>query len=217
MKKIPTLESLREEQERARESDALAEDSVDVADAGLIEDDVVTSEPDSAPMRDEAEDAQDKPRRRKRTTVSPTKQRQRRRYARERAVQALYQWDVGASSASEVRRYFLEQQDMSRADIEYFEEAFRGVTTNPEPIDAIVTAELDRGFEELDPVERAILRLGVWELRERLDMPIGVVISEAVEVSKRFGAEQGHRYVNGVLDAVGKRLRASEPRRDTGA
>lgn len=141
---------------------------------------------------------------------SPSKQRQLRRYARERAVQALYQWDVGESSASDVKRYFLDHQDMSRADIEYFEAAFTGVTHDPEPLDALISPQLDRGFDELDPVERAVLRLSAWELRERLDTPKGVVINEAVEVAKRFGAEQGHRFVNGVLDALARQLRADE-------
>lgn len=136
--------------------------------------------------------------------LSPSKQRQRRHFARERIVQALYQWDVGESSSSEVRRYFLEYQDMSRSDVDYFEEAFKGVSLDPAPLDARISEHLDRPLAELDPVERAILRLGVWELTTRFDLPVGVVINEGIELAKRFGAEQGHRFVNGVLDAVGK-------------
>jgi len=108
------------------------------------------------------------------------------------------------------------QQDMSRADPDYFREAFQGVTHDPAPLDALISPLLDRGFDELDPVERAILRLSAWELSERIDTPVGVVINEAVEVAKRFGAEQGHRFVNGVLDALGRQLRPTEHAR-TGA
>lgn len=119
-------------------------------------------------------------------------------------MQALYQWDVGESSSSEVRRYFLDNQDMSRSDVEYFEAAFKGVSLNPQPLDERISEHIDRPFAELDPVERAILRLGAWELDTRFDLPVGVVINEGVELAKRFGAEQGHRFVNGVLDALGK-------------
>ena len=100
---------------------------------------------------------------------------------------------------------------MSRADVAYFDELFRGVTSDPDSVDLVISPQLDRTIEELDPVERAVLRVGVWELRERFDLPIGVVINEAVEISKRFGAEQGHRFVNGVLDSVGRKLRPSLP------
>jgi len=139
-----------------------------------------------------------------------TRQNVRRRYARERAVQALYAWDVSDSSATEVLRYFLERQDMSRADIGWFQEAFTAVAHDPAPIDALIDPVIDRGFDELDPVERAILRLGAWELQVRRDTPVRVVINEAVEVAKRFGAEQGHRFVNGALDTLARRVRAEE-------
>lgn len=183
MKKIPTIESLRADGEEA----------------------VGHPETSDGAKRESSK------RKRGRAQLSPSKQRQRRRYARERAVQALYQWDVGEASASEVLRYFNEQQDMSRADPEYFRAAVTGVTHDPEPLDALLVPQLDRGLEELDPVERAVLRLSVWELTQRLDTPRGVVINEAVEVAKRFGADQGHKFVNGVLDALGKQLRPDEP------
>jgi len=213
VKKIPSVESLRAA-ERGRASleatdDAAAQDSnlgVDEVSPPLVEDTpvaVAEHAPEAAP-------------RKRNHGTSPSKLRQRRRYARERAVQALYQWDVGNSSSSDVLRYFIEQQDMSRADPDYFREAFQGVTHDPAPLDALISPLLDRGFDELDPVERAILRLSAWELSERIDTPVGVVINEAVEVAKRFGAEQGHRFVNGVLDALGRQLRPTEHAR-TGA
>ncbi len=136
--------------------------------------------------------------------------RQQRRYARERAVQALYQWHMTGASSSDVRREFLATQDMGRVDVEYFEEAFRGVTLAPTAIDDELAGVLDRELAEVDPIERAILRLATWELRSRPDTPALVVINEGVEIAKRFCAEPGYRYVNGVLDRLATLLRAPE-------
>ena len=136
--------------------------------------------------------------------------RQRRRFARERAVQALYQWHMTGASSSDVRREFLATQEMDRVDVEYFEAAFRGVTLAPDAVDGALGAVLDRDLAEVDPIERAILRLATWELQARTDVPAPVAISEAVGVAQRFCAEPGYRYVNGVLDRLATVLRAEE-------
>ena len=89
-------------------------------------------------------------------------------------------------------------------DLEFFSEVFRGVTAQAETLDQAFDAYLDRPARTLDPVELALLRLGSYELRERLDVPYRVCIDQAVELAKSFGAEQSHRYINGVLDRVGQ-------------
>lgn len=211
MKKIPSLEELRESAPApVAAADPEGEPRVITADelpADVLAHAVRLGEPrsdsDASP-----EVAAAPPRGAKRKGGSRLSVR--RRYSRERATQALYAWDIGDSSASEVLRYFLEHQDMSRADIDWFREAFTGVAHDPDPIDALIAPAIDRGFDELDPVERAILRLGVWELKTRIDTPVRVVINEGVEVAKRFGAEQGHRFVNGVLDTVARTIRTAE-------
>ncbi len=135
---------------------------------------------------------------------------QARRYARERALQALYQWEFSGSDASAVRKEFIQQQDMSRVDVDYFIELFNGVSKDPDAVDAGLQTALDRPIDELDPIERAILRLCVYELQHRLDIPLRVVINEGIEITKRFGADKGHRYVNGVLDKLAENLRPLE-------
>lgn len=135
---------------------------------------------------------------------------QSRRFARERALQALYQWDVSAAQSSIVRQEFMDTQDMSRVDVDYFALLYNGVSHNPEAIDAILLDCLDRPMNDLDPVERAVLRIAAFELSQQKDIPARVVINEGIEITKRFGADKGHHYVNGVLDKLAMTLRASE-------
>ena len=135
---------------------------------------------------------------------------QARRYARERALQALYQLDVSNEQVSTVRQQFLETQDMSRVDIDYFVLLYNGVASNPQVLDDALLEGLDRPIEGLDPVERAVLRIAAFELREQADIPARVVINEGIEITKRFGADKGHRYVNGVLDKLALSLRPLE-------
>ena len=117
--------------------------------------------------------------------------------ARRRAVQALYAWERG-------------EQDMQIADLEYFEDLLRGVEAHCKELDASLVPFIDRDIERVDPIERAVLRLAAYELKYRLDVPYRVVLNEAVEVTKRFGSEQGHTYVNGVLDKLAGATRAVE-------
>ncbi len=130
--------------------------------------------------------------------------------ARERAVQALYQWQIAGQNLSDIEQQFLEEQDMANTDLDYFRELLHKVPAHLDELDAVIAPHLDRQVNQIDPVERAILRAGVYELRFRIDIPYRVVINEAVELAKRFGAEQGHRYVNGVLDKAAQQLRSVE-------
>ena len=142
--------------------------------------------------------------------IKKTSRTQQRRYARERALQALYQWDVGNAQSSAVREQFIQTQDMSRVDVDYFVELFNGISHDPDVVDTAMAEALDRPIDDLDPIERAVLRIAVFELTQRVDIPARVVINEGVEITKRFGADKGHRYVNGVLDKLAKQLRPDE-------
>lgn len=126
--------------------------------------------------------------------------------ARRRALQALYQWQMAGQDLADIDRQFAEEMDMKEVDLELFRELLYGVPKQCDALDARVQPYLDRPLNQLDPVERAILRLGAYELAERLDVPVRVVINEHVELAKLFGAEQSHKYVNGVLDKVARAL-----------
>lgn len=120
--------------------------------------------------------------------------------ARRRALQAVYAWQMSGASAREVIAQFAHEQAHEVADLEYFEDLVHGVDKHCEDLDVALAPFLDRDIEQVDPIERAVLRIAAYELRERRDVPYRVVINEAIETVKRFGAEHGHTYVNGVLD-----------------
>lgn len=130
--------------------------------------------------------------------------------ARERTLQALYQWQMTGQAAAEIDRQFMEEQDMKGVDRKYFSELLREVTANVESLDGLAAEVLDRPIAQVDPVEQAILRIGTYELQHRIDIPYRVVINEMVELAKVFGAEQGHKYINGILDKLAARLRSVE-------
>ena len=130
--------------------------------------------------------------------------------ARRFAMQALYQWDMSGTALHDIRNQFLESEDFSRTDRDYFIELFNNVTKQVEIIDDNLVKFLDRPLSRLDPVERAILRIAVYELLSRPDIPYRVVINEAVQLTKKFGAEQGHAFVNGVLDRAAHAFRTIE-------
>ena len=132
--------------------------------------------------------------------------------ARRRATQALYAWQVGGNSMKDVIEEFRHEQDMEIADLDYFEDLLRGVERHCAELDAGLVPFLDREAVQVDPIERAVLRLAAYELQHRPDVPYRVVINEAIEVAKRFGAEHGHTYVNGVLDKAARAWRAAEMR-----
>lgn len=123
-----------------------------------------------------------------------------RRKARRLAVQAIYSWQISGNRIADVELNFLTEQEIKGVDVAYFRELLAGVANHASSLDAKLTPHIDRDFQELDPVEKAILRLGVYELTFRQDVPYKVVINEAIELAKAFGAEESHKFVNGSLD-----------------
>lgn len=129
-----------------------------------------------------------------------------RRRARECAVQALYSWALSGNTAEQVELAFVLDQDLEGVDKPYFRKLFRQTVENIETVDFVISPYIDRAFDELDPIEKAILRLAVYELRFESDVPYKVVINEAIEVAKVFGADESHKYINGVLDKIAPAL-----------
>jgi N utilization substance protein B len=130
--------------------------------------------------------------------------------ARRRALQAVYAWQLSGASAREVIAQFAHEQAREVADLAYFEDLVHGVSDHRADLDAALAPFLDREIEQVDAIERAVLRIAAYELRQRPDVPYRVVINEAIETAKRFGAEHGHTYVNGVLDHAAAEWRAVE-------
>jgi len=130
--------------------------------------------------------------------------------ARRCAVQALYQWQMSGTGLSRIEIYFNEEDHLKGAQKTYFSEILHGVPQQLDVIDNALAEYVDRPVEKIDPVERAILRLGVYELINRMDTPYKVIINEAVNLAKYFGAEGSHKYVNGILDKVAQKLRLVE-------
>jgi N utilization substance protein B len=130
--------------------------------------------------------------------------------ARRCAVQALYQWQMTGHPWQDVINDFLSQQELKKADNAYFRELVTGAINGAAELDLILEPLLDRPLKELDPIEHAILLVGVYELKHMLGAPWRVVINEAVELAKLYGAEQGHRFVNGVMDKAARQLRPCE-------
>jgi len=130
--------------------------------------------------------------------------------ARRRALQAVYAWQMSGGRVNDVIAEFAHEQAKEVADLEYFEDLVRGVDKHQHDLDEALAPFLDRDVEQVDPIERAVLRIAAYELRLRPDVPYRVVINEAIETVKRFGAEHGHTYVNGVLDHAAAQWRAAE-------
>ena len=132
-----------------------------------------------------------------------------RRKARTLIMQALYQWHVSQSEPLDIEKQFHEQNG-GKIDWEYFSEVFLEIPKQKEILDQHIVPLLDRELKSLDPVERALLYLGTFELANRIDIPYKVVINECVELAKTFGATESHKYINGVLDKLAVTLRPVE-------
>lgn len=130
--------------------------------------------------------------------------------ARRFALQALYQWQMGGLAVSEIEAQFVQDNEMGKVDTGYFHTLLQEVASRAAQLDAHLAPLLSRPIDEVDPVERAILRMATYELSERIDIPYKVVINEAVELAKVYGADQSHKYINGVLDKVAQQTRAFE-------
>jgi N utilization substance protein B len=133
-----------------------------------------------------------------------------RRKARSFALQAIYQWHMAGADLAKIEAEFRADNDMSKVDLEYFHEILHGVPRELSALDKIITPLLDRNAEEITPVELSILRLATYEMAHRIDVPYKVVINEAVELAKSFGATDGHKYVNGVVDKIAQQVRTVE-------
>jgi len=133
-----------------------------------------------------------------------------RRRSRELVLQGLYQRQLSGNAVQQVRDDLVASKGYERADRAYFDELWRGVTADYDALVATFEPHLSRKAADLSPIERAILVMAAWEMKARLDIPYRVVINEAVDLAKGFGATDGHRFVNGVLDKVAADLRAAE-------
>jgi N utilization substance protein B len=138
----------------------------------------------------------------------------RRRKARHYAMQALYQWYMTGAAVSAIEAEFRTDYDFEPVDLEYFQAMLHGVPAQVDELDASLAGLLDRALDKLDPIEHTLLRMGAWELQQRIDVPYKVVINEAVGLAKKFGATDGHKYINGVLDKLARRLRQLEVQAD---
>ncbi|WOJ93166.1 transcription antitermination factor NusB [Congregibacter variabilis] len=134
----------------------------------------------------------------------------RRRKARHYALQALYQWHMAGATSSDIEAEFRTDYDFEVVDLEYFQALIHGVPPLAEELDSLLAPLLDRELRELDPIERSLLRMGGFELRDRIDVPYRVVINESVALAKKFGAAESYKYINGVLDKLARQLRGPE-------
>ena len=133
-----------------------------------------------------------------------------RRRSRELALQGLYQWIYTGAKAADVMKDLAEMETFKSADREFLEEELRGVIGSADALKRSVEPCADRKWKDISPVEQAILLIGAWELVHNPEIPYKVTINEAIELGKRFGGTDGHKYVNGVLDKLAEAVRPDE-------
>lgn len=133
-----------------------------------------------------------------------------RRKAREMLLQSLYQWEVAGQDINSIEAQFYAENNMDKVDREYFRELLHAIPAAVSDMDRRFEPLLDRRLDELDPVSISILRISSYEMSERIDVPVKVVINEAVNLAKRFGPEDSQKYINAVVDKVAQRLRKDE-------
>jgi transcription antitermination protein NusB len=145
------------------------------------------------------------------STPSPAISKRARIKARRNTVQALYEWFMTGKDVSDVIAEFeSDKQTLAKTDVEYFKLLLRGTIKHNSELDSMLVDLIDRPVEELDAIERAILHIGCFELENHHEIPWRVVVNESIELAKMFGAEQSHKYINGILDKVAKDLRPAE-------
>jgi N utilization substance protein B len=130
--------------------------------------------------------------------------------ARKLALQALYRWQLNPCEWQDLLQEFLATEDGPRADAQYFQQLLQSICADVVQLDAAISGWSDRPSAELDPIEHAALLIGVQELRSQPEVPYRVAISEAVSLARRFGATDGHKFVNAVLDRAARSLRPLE-------
>ena len=133
-----------------------------------------------------------------------------RKQSRKAVVQALYQWQMTGHNIGDIETQFREENANAKMDFEYFNELLHNIPSDVSTLDRLIEPHVARTMDDVNPVELAILRLGTYELKNRLDIPYRVVINESVELAKKFGADQGHKFINGMLDKLAKSLRVEE-------
>lgn len=133
-----------------------------------------------------------------------------RRRAREMALQGVYSWMLSNNDVASIELNLATTNEMGKVDMPYFQELLQGSIKQVADLDVAIKPYLGRLPEELDPIEKAILRIATYELTQRIDVPYKVVINEAIELAKVFGAEESHKFVNGVLDKAVRTLRKYE-------
>lgn len=133
-----------------------------------------------------------------------------RHLARRAAIQALYQWEMTKQSRLEIEKHFLADDRLKKVDDEYFKELVQEIPRLVEDIDNSLSPYVDRDIAQIDPIEKAILRVAAYELIHHAEIPYRVVLNEAIELARTFGSENGYRFVNGILDKMGAKVRAVE-------
>ena len=133
-----------------------------------------------------------------------------RHMARRSVVQALYQWELTGQLDAGIEDSFLDDWGLEGVDQEYFKQLVQGILKYTAELDRVLEKCLDRDLASVDPIERTVLRIGTYELQFRPEIPVRVVLNEAIELARVFGAEEGYRFVNGVLDRCQKLCRGSE-------
>lgn len=142
--------------------------------------------------------------------ANPSKSRSPRHRAREFALQGLYQWLLNNEDAGAIDAHIREAHGFDKADKEHFDSLLHGAINQSIQLRQEFSPFIDRTVAELSPIEHAALLIGVFELKNHIEIPYRVVINEAVELTKSFGGQDGHKYVNGVLDKLAAKLRATE-------
>ncbi len=133
-----------------------------------------------------------------------------RKNCRRLALQALYQWHMSGINPIELEKQYREDKFFPHIDQEHFLELITKIPRNYSAIDAVFNEHLDRKLEELDGITLTILRIATFELQNNIDIPYKVVLNEAVELAKTFGAEDSFKYINGILNKVAKEIRVVE-------
>ena len=134
--------------------------------------------------------------------------------AREFALQALYQHLVGGNAPEAIDSFTRDLAGFHKADSVHYDALLHGCIEQSAEMDALIVPLLDRKLEEISPVERTVMWIGVYEMRNCLDVPWRVVLNECIELAKEFGGTDGHKYVNGILNSLAPQLRAAEVQAD---
>lgn len=131
--------------------------------------------------------------------------------ARRNTVQAIYQWLLTSKDASDILGEFeYDAQTLAKTDVAYFKDLFLGVIRHKDELETHFSGMLDRSLDDLDAIERAILLIGSYELVHHIELPYRIVVNESIELAKTFGAEESHKYINGVMDKLARQLRSIE-------